>query len=156
MEKRVPPPPRRRPDWQGLSRQKLEILLKNKIRNIRSHFQFYIWIFWQSPNCIKNDPCDVIKWGRLEEKWERNPIKKRWIIPHFYYVTRIIFDTIWALSLFVNTPYLAFLDKQWEIAILKDIQNCYIRRYNASRVGVKIDKPLNQQTFDCTNFVLRP
>ena len=24
--------------------------------------------------------------------------KKRWIIPYFYYVTWIIFDTIWALS----------------------------------------------------------
>ena len=28
---------------------------------------------WQSQNCVKNDPCDVIKWGRWEEKWERKP-----------------------------------------------------------------------------------
>ena len=31
-------------------------------------------------NCVKNYPYDVIKW---EEKWERNSLKKRWIIPHF-------------------------------------------------------------------------
>ena len=54
--------------------------------------------FRQSPNCVKNDPRDVIKWGRWEEKWERKLLKKRWIIPHFYDVTWMNFDTIWALS----------------------------------------------------------
>ena len=30
-----------------------------------------------------------------DEKWERKPIKKRWIIPNFYDVPWLIFETLW-------------------------------------------------------------
>ena len=36
---------------------------------------------WRNPICPTFDSCDVIKRGRWEENWERNPLKKRWIIP---------------------------------------------------------------------------
>ena len=34
------------------------------------------------------------KWRKWEENWERKPLKKRWIIPHFYDVTLLIFETL--------------------------------------------------------------
>ena len=44
--------------------------------------------------CLKNKG-DVIKMMRRgEEKWERKPLKKRWIIPHFHDVTWLIFKTL--------------------------------------------------------------
>ena len=42
------------------------------------------------------------KWGRWEEKWERKPLKKMWIIPHFYDVTWLIFETLCSVTSFGN------------------------------------------------------
>ena len=54
---------------------------------------------WQSPNCVKNVPCDVIKMRDMRREVGKKTSKKIWIFPHFYDVTWNIFDTIWALSL---------------------------------------------------------
>ena len=45
-----------------------------------------IWLdSWRK--CLKNQLCDVKKWGRWEEKWKRKPLKR----DCFYDVTRLIF-----------------------------------------------------------------
>ena len=41
----------------------------------------------QRPNCVKNDPCDVIKMREMRGEVGKKPLKERWIIPHFYDVT---------------------------------------------------------------------
>ena len=41
----------------------------------------------QRPNCVKNDPCNVIKIREMRGKVGKKTYKKRWIIPHFYDVT---------------------------------------------------------------------
>ena len=45
-------------------------------------------------NCVKNDPCEVIKMRERKGDVGKNTFKKRWIIPHFYDVTRMSFETI--------------------------------------------------------------
>ena len=68
---------------------------------------YYFNIVWQSPIWVKNDPCDVIKMREMRgSKWERKPLKKRWIIPHFYDVTWMILDTILTQFGLCNTPSL--------------------------------------------------
>ena len=60
-----------------------------------------IWIrsVWQRSNCVKNDQCDVIKMREIRGEVWRKPLKKRWLIPHFYDVTWIIF---WHYLVFVG------------------------------------------------------
>ena len=53
----------------------------------------------QRPNCVKNDPCLFIKMMEMRgEVGKKTPKNERWIIPHFYDVIWIIFNTIWSLS----------------------------------------------------------
>ena len=40
---------------------------------------------------LKNQPCDVIKMKEIRGEMVKKIPKKRWIIPHFYDVTRLIF-----------------------------------------------------------------
>ena len=48
----------------------------------------------------QNQPCDVIK--MIEEMWERKPLKRIWLIPHFYDVTWLIFKTLCPATLIVT------------------------------------------------------
>ena len=45
--------------------------------------------YYSDKEALINQPCDIIKKG--EEKRGRKPLEKRWTIPHFYDVTRLIF-----------------------------------------------------------------
>ena len=75
-------------DWQNINK-----------KNLSSSFSWFYFCSWTK--CIKNQPCDVIKWRRLEENWEIKPLKKISIIPHFYDVTWLIFETPCPVTLFL-------------------------------------------------------
>ena len=42
----------------------------------------------------QNQPCDVIKMRKMRGKVGKKTSKKRWIIPRFYDVTWLIFETL--------------------------------------------------------------
>ena len=44
--------------------------------------------------CIKNQPCDVIKMRKMRGEVGNKTPKKSWIIPHFYDITWLIFETL--------------------------------------------------------------
>ena len=42
----------------------------------------------------KNQPCDVIKMREIRGEFQRKPIKKKWMITHFYDVTWLICESL--------------------------------------------------------------
>ena len=64
-------------------------------------FGIFFLFLWRSPICTTFDSCDVIKIRQMRGEWKRKPLKKRWIITHFYDVTRIKSGTDWAPSFFL-------------------------------------------------------
>ena len=66
----------------------------------------------------KIQPCDVIKMKVMRGEVRKKPINKRWIIPHFYDVTWLIFEKL-AKATWKHTAYRRKLelecDQPWEI-----------------------------------------
>ena len=52
--------------------------------------------------CTTSSSCDVIKWGRREEKWERKSLKKRWRIWRHRKTTWCKSYVFWASSKYCN------------------------------------------------------
>ena len=65
----------------------------------------------------KNQPCDIIKMRNMRERMGKETPKKRWIIPHCYDVTWLIFETLCKVT--QGRPWLMENLKTWNLYFTK-------------------------------------
>ena len=67
--------------------------------------------------CLKDQPCHVIKMREMRGEVEKKTPKKRWIVPHFYDVKWLIFETLCSV-----TSYWPTIDQLKYVSQIRRVQ----------------------------------